>query len=71
MPKRQKKDPKRTLAIKYAYWNKWGGDPNRVIRTKGITKDEWYIHDITNATPKNVTNTTPSEFDNGITKVVK
>ena len=67
-----KKDPKRTEAIKYAFWNKWGGgDPAKVIRTKGITKDEWYIQDITNTTPKNVTNTTPSEFDNGITKVVK
>lgn len=61
----KKKDTKRTIAIKYAYWNKWcpGGDPNKVIRTKGITNDIW---DITN-----VTNTTPAEFDNGITKVVK
>ena len=65
MTKRRKKDPKRTIAIKYAYWNKWcpGGDPNKVIRTKGITKDEWYIMDITNATAENVTNTTPSELD--------
>ena len=59
MTKRQKKDPKRTLAIKYAYWNKWcpGGDPNKVIRTKGITTDVW--------------NVTPEKFDNDLTKVVK
>ena len=63
--KKRAKDPKRTKAIKYAYWNKWGGDPSKVIRTKGITKDEWYITDITN-----VTNTTPSELDNTITKAV-
>ena len=63
--KRAKRTPAQREAMKYAYWNKWcpGGDPNRVIRTKGITNDIW---DITN-----VTNTTPSEFDNTITKVVK
>ena len=73
MTKRQKKDPKRTLAIKYAYWNKWcpGGDPNKVIRTKGITKDIWYVEDITNPAPENVGNVTPAELDNTITKVVK
>ena len=49
--------------MKMAYWNKWGGDPKKVLRTKGITNDEWYISDITN-----VTNTTPSEFDFEITK---
>ena len=54
-----KKTPEQRLAMKYAYWNKWcpGGDPNRVIRTKGITNDVW--------------NVTPSEFDNDIMKVVK
>ena len=63
--KKRVKDPKRTEAIKYAYWNKWcpGGDPSKVLRTKGITKDEWEIHDFTN-----VTNITPTELDNGITK---
>ena len=62
--KRAKRTPEQREAMKYAYWNKWcpGGDPNRVIRTKGITNDIW---DITN-----VTNTTPSEFDNTITKAV-
>ena len=73
MTKRQKKDPKRTLAIKYAYWNKWcpGGDPNKVIRSKGITKDEWYITDITKPAPENVGKVTPPGLDNDITKVVK
>ena len=63
--KKRTKDPKRTEAIKYAYWNKWcpGGDPEKVLRTKGITKDEWEIHDITN-----VIKNTPSELDNGITR---
>ena len=58
MTKRQKKDPKRTLAIKYAYWNKWcpGGNPDKVIRTKGITNDVW--------------NVTHYELDNTITKAV-
>jgi len=66
-----KRTPEQQEAIKRAFWNKWGGgDPNKVIRTKGITKDAWYIQDITNATPKNVTNTTPSELDNTITKGV-
>jgi len=66
-----KKSEKERTAIKYAFWNKWGGgDPSKVIRTKGITKDSWYIQDITNATPENVTNTTPSEFDNTLTKGV-
>ena len=67
--KRAKRTPEQREAMKFAYWNKWGGgDPNRVIRTKGITKNEWEIHDITNPSPENVTNTTPSELDNGITK---
>ena len=59
------KDPKRTEAIKYAYWNKWcpGGDPEKVLRSKGITNDEWYISDITN-----VIKNTPTEFDFGITR---
>ncbi len=62
--KRTKRTPEQRLAMKYAYWNKWGGgDPDKVLRTKGITKDDWYIQDITDATPKNVTNTTPSELD--------
>ena len=61
--KRTKRTPEQRGAMKYAYWNKWGGDPEKVLRTKGITNDEWYIQDITN-----VTNTTPSEFDFGITR---
>ena len=62
MTKRQKKDPKRTEAIKYAFWNKWAGTkPVEVLRSKGIDYDDpWYVSDIT-----------PSEFDNGIMKVVK
>ena len=58
------KDPKRTEAIKYAYWNKWcpGGDPSKVLRSKGITKDSWTI--------TNVTNTIPEKFDKPITKAV-
>ena len=70
--KKRAKDPKRTEAIKYAYWNKWcpGGDPEKVLRSKGITNDEWYISGITNPGSENVTNTTPSELDNGITKAV-
>jgi len=62
--KKRAKDPKRTEAIKYAYWNKWcpGGDPSQVVRSKGITKDPWTI--------TNVTNTTPEKFDNPITKAV-
>ena len=61
MTKRQKKDPKRTEAIKYAFWNKWAGTkPVEVLRTKGIDyEDPWYVSDIT-----------PSELDNTITKAV-
>ena len=63
--KRTKRTPEQREAMKFAYWNKWcpGGDPNKVIRTKGITKDEWEIHDITN-----VIKNTPTEFDFGITR---
>ena len=70
--KRTKRTPEQRVAMKFAYWNKWcpGGDPNKAIRTKGITKDAWYIEEITNATPKNVTNTTPSELDFDLTKGV-
>ena len=65
--KKRTKDPKRTEAIKYAYWNKWcpGGDPSKVLRSKGITNDEWYISDITN-----VIKNTPKEFDFDLTKDV-
>ena len=65
MPKRTKRTPEQRIAIKFAYWNKWGGDPEKVLRTKGITNDEWYIQDITN-----VTNNTPKKFDNTIMKAV-
>ena len=65
MPKRTKRTPEQREAMKYAYWNKWGGgDPDKVLRSNKIDYDDpWYISDI-----KNVTNTTPSEFDNDITK---
>lgn len=47
---KKKRTPAQREAMKYAYWNKWAGTkPATVIRTKGITKDEWYISDITNA----------------------
>ena len=70
--KRTKRTPEQREAMKFAYWNKWGGgDPNKVIRSKGITKDEWYITDITNPAPENVGNVTSPELDNTITKVVK
>jgi hypothetical protein len=55
-----KKETKRTIAIKYAFWNKWGGgDPSKVERTKGYYEGPW-----------NVGKVTPSELDNGITKAV-
>jgi hypothetical protein len=62
MTKRQKKDPKRTEAIKFAFWNKWAGTkPVEVLRSKGIDyENPWYVRDITSP-----------EFDKGITKVVK
>ena len=54
-----KKSEKERTAIKYAFWNKWAGTkPAEVIRTKGITNDPW----------NSVTNTTPSEIDNGLRK---
>ena len=61
--KRAKRTPAQREAMKYAYWNKWcpGGSPDRVLRSNKIDyEDPWYVRDIT-----------PSEFDNGITKVVK
>ena len=49
MTKKTKRTPEQREAMKFAYWNKWAGTkPATVIRTKGITKDEWYISDITN-----------------------
>ena len=59
MTKKAKRTPAQREAIKFAYWNKWGGDPNRVIRTKGITKDVWQVTKITSP-----------EFDKTITKEV-
>ncbi len=42
--KRAKRTPAQREAMKFAYWNKWGGgDPNKVIRTKGITNDVWNV----------------------------
>ena len=55
---KKKRTPEQREAMKVAYEKKWGGgDEEKVIRTKGITNDVW--------------NVTPSEFDNGIMKVVK
>ena len=60
--KRAKRTPAQREAMKFAYWNKWAGTkPVEVLRTNKIDYDDpWYV-----------TNITPSEFDNGITKVVK
>ena len=57
--KRAKRTPAQREAIKYAYWNKWcpGGNPNKVIRTKGITNDVW--------------NVTPVELDKALRDEVK
>ncbi len=42
--KKTKRTPEQREAMKFAYWNKWGGgDPNKVIRTKGITNDVWNV----------------------------
>ena len=59
---KKRRTPEQREAIKWAYWNKWcpGGDPEKVLRTKGITNDVWYKSDITN-----VTNLTFDKFDNG------
>ena len=52
-----KKTQKERTAMMYAFWNKFGGgDPTKVIRTKGITKDAW-------TTPENVTKVTPDKTD--------
>ena len=61
--KRAKRTPEQRIAMKYAYWNKWcpGGDPEKVLRTKGITNDVW-------STITNVTNITFDEFDNATGK---
>lgn len=61
-----KKTQKERTAMMYAFWNKFGGgDPTKVIRTKGITKDAWYIRDISDTSPtrKNVTKVTPDKTD--------
>jgi len=60
-----KRTPEQREATKRAYWNKWcpGGDPEKVLRTKGITNDVWSISDITD-----VTNITFDEFDNATGK---
>lgn len=43
-----KRTPAQKEAMKFAYWQKWAGTmPATVLRTKGITNDEWYISDIT------------------------
>ena len=60
---KKKRTPEQREAIKRAYWNKWcpGGDPEKVLRTKGITNDAW-------STITNVTNITFDGFDNGTGK---
>ena len=56
--KRAKRTPAQREAMKFAYWNKWGGgDPSKVIRTKGITNDVW--------------NVTPAELDKALRDEVK
>ena len=62
-PMKAKRTPEQREAIKRAYWDKWcpGGDPEKVLRTKGITNDVWY-------TITNVTNITSDEFDNATGK---
>ena len=69
--------PKKTqaerTAIKYAFWMKWAGTkPVEVTYSKGITKDDWYIRDISDTSPtrKNVTKVTPSKLDNPLTNAV-
>ena len=38
----KKRTPEQREAMKFAYWNKWGGgDPNKVKRTKGIEPSPW------------------------------
>ncbi len=53
MAKKKNRTPEEREAMKRAYWNKWcpGGDPEKVLRSKGITNDVWYnITDVTNLT---------------------
>jgi hypothetical protein len=58
-----KRTPEQKEKIRVAFWMKWAGTmPATVIYSKGITKDEWYIQDITNA-PENVTKITPDKTD--------
>ena len=57
-----KKTQKERTAMKYAFWMKWAGTkPAEVTYSKGITKDDWYIRDI--STPENVTKVTPDNSD--------
>ena len=60
---KKKRTPEQREAVKRAYWNKWcpGGDPEKVLRTKGITNDVW-------STITNVTNITFDRFDNATGK---
>jgi hypothetical protein len=47
-----KRTPAQREAMRIAYWQKWAGTmPATVIRTKGITNDEWYITNVTEITP--------------------
>ena len=56
---KKNRTPEQREAMRVAYWQKWAGTmPATVIRTKGITNDEWYISDITN-----VTEITPDNSD--------
>ena len=45
----KKRTPEQREAMKFAYWNKWGGgDPNKVLRSKEIDyEDPWYVREIT------------------------
>ena len=61
MAKKKNRTPEQREAMKRAYWDKWcpGGDPEKVLRTKGITNDVWYtITDVTNLTFDKIDNAT-------------
>ena len=61
MTKKAKRTPQQREAMKFAYWNKWAGTkPVEVLRSNKIDyEDPWYVTDIT-----------PSELDETITKAV-
>jgi len=47
-----KRTPEEKEKIRICFWMKWAGTlPAEVVYSKGITKDEWYIQNVTNLTP--------------------